>query len=108
MEKMTMKTDNTKLREMLFEFKKCLEKVFNQSFDYETAWVYAGGTGGWNTALEEASKIYFPVIYKLYSQLEWSESDYFDNWLLDCALWYEVCKPMNEDPDYLTGDIEEE
>lgn len=103
----TKTTNNTKLEQMLVEFKKCLEKQFNQSFDYETVWVYMGGTGGWNTALEEASKIYFPAIYKIYSQLDWVESDNFDNWLLDCALAHGICKPMNEDPNYLTGDVEE-
>ena len=77
----TKTTNNTKLKEMLVEFKKCLEKQFGQSFDCETAWVYTGGTGGWNTALEEASKIYFPAIYKIYSQ---------------------------EDPDYLMGDVEDD
>lgn len=100
-------TSNTKLKEMLVEFKSCLEKQFNQSFDYETVWVYTGGTVGWNTALEQASKIYFPAIYKIYSQLDWAESDNFDDWLLDCALVHGVCKPMNEDPDYLTGNVEE-
>lgn len=104
----TKTTNNTKLKEMLVEFKKCLEKQFGQSFDYETAWVYTGGTGGWNTALEEASKIYFPAIYKIYSQLDWAESDNFDNWLLDCALVHGICKPMNEDPDYLMGDVEDD
>ena len=39
-------TNNTKLKEMLVEFKNCLEKQFNQSFDYETVWVYTGGTAG--------------------------------------------------------------
>lgn len=103
----TKTMNNTKLKEMLVEFKNCLEKQFNQSFDYETIWVYTGGTQGWNTALEQASKIYFPAIYKIYSQLDWVESDNFDDWLLDCALAHDICKPMNEDPDYLTGDAEE-
>lgn len=100
-------TNNTKLKEMLVEFKNCLEKQFNQSFDYETVWVYTGGTAGWNTALEQASKIYFPAIYKIYSQLDYVESDNFDDWLLDCALAHGVCKPMNEDPVYLIRDVEE-
>lgn len=103
----TKTTNNTKLQEMLAEFKNRLEKQFNQSFDYETIWVYMGGTQGWSTALEQASKIYFPAIYKIYSQLDWAESDNFDDWLLDCALAHGICKPMNEDPDYLTGDVEE-
>ena len=57
--------------------------------------------------LEQASKIYFPAIYKIYSQLDYVESDNFDDWLLDCALAHGVCKPMNEDPVYLIRDVEE-
>ena len=26
------------------------------------------------------------------------ESDLFDSWLIDCALAFDLCKPMDEDP----------
>ena len=84
--------------EMMKSFKKELEQTFNTSFEYETQWVYMAGTCGWIDCLRRASETYCPKVYKLYDILGWVESDLFDSWLIDCALAFDLCKPMDEDP----------
>ena len=88
----------TDFDKMLTYLKECLEETFQESFEYETQWVYMSGTGGWHDCLKKASEIYCPKVYRLYEILGWIESDLFDNWLIDCALALKICKPMDEDP----------
>lgn len=90
--------DNNEFRNMMRCFKKELEQTFNESFEYETQWVYMSATCGWQNALRKASETYCPKVYKLYDILGWVESDLFDNWLIDCALALDLCKPIDEDP----------
>ena len=90
--------DNGEFYKMMKSFKEDLEQTFNTSFEYETQWVYMSGTDGWCNCLEKASRIYCPKVFKLYEELDWVESDLFDNWLIDCALALKICKPMDEDP----------
>ena len=89
----------TDFDKMLTYLKECLEETFQESFEYETQWVYMSGTDGWRNCLEKASRIYCPKVYRLYEILGWIESDLFDNWLIDCALAFGFCKSMDEDPD---------
>lgn len=99
-QQMSIDDDNmTDFHKMMQYFKECLEETFQVPFEYETQWVYMSGTGGWNDCLKKASEIYCPKVYKLYDILDWAESDLFDSWLIDCALLFEFCKPMSEDPD---------
>ena len=99
-QQMSIDDDNmTDFHKMMQCFKECLEETFQVPFEYETQWVYMSGTGGWNNCLKKASEIYCPKVYKLYDILDWAESDLFDSWLIDCALLFEFCKPMSEDPD---------
>lgn len=98
-QQMSIYDDNmTDFHKMMQYFKECLEETFQVPFEYETQWVYMSGTGGWNDCLKKASEIYCHKVYKLYDILDWAESDLFDSWLIDCALLFEFCKPMNEDP----------
>ena len=90
--------DNGEFYKMMKSFKEDLEQTFNTSFEYETQWVYMSGTDGWCNCLEKASRIYCPKVFKLYEELDWVESDLFNNWLIDCALALKICKPMDEDP----------
>lgn len=90
--------DSGEFHEMMTNFKTELEQTFNTSFEYETQWVYMAGTCGWIDCLRRASETYCPKAYKLYDILGWVESDLFDSWLIDCALAFNLCKPMDEDP----------
>ena len=99
-QQMSIDDDNmTDFDKMLTYLKECLEETFQESFEYETQWVYVSGTDGWCNCLEKASRIYCPKVFKLYEELDWAESDLFDNWLIDCALALGFCKSMDEDPD---------
>lgn len=98
-QQMSIDDDNmTDFDKMLTYLKECLEETFQESFEYETQWVYMSGTDGWRNCLEKASRIYCIKVFKLYEELDWVESDLFDNWLIDCALVLKICKPMDEDP----------
>ena len=98
-QQMSIDDDNmTDFDKMLTYLKECLEETFQESFEYETQWVYMSGTDGWCNCLEKASRIYCIKVFKLYEELDWVESDLFDNWLIDCALTLKICKPMDEDP----------
>ena len=98
-QQMSINDDNmTDFDKMLTYLKECLEETFQESFEYETQWVYMSGTDGWRNCLEKASRIYCIKVFKLYEELDWVESDLFDNWLIDCALVLKICKPMDEDP----------
>ena len=98
-QQMSINDDNmTDFDKMLTYLKECLEETFQESFEYETQWVYMSGTDSWCNCLEKASRIYCPKVFKLYEELGWIESDLFDNWLIDCALALKICKPMDEDP----------
>ena len=98
-QQMSINDDNmTDFRKMIQYFKECLEETFQVSFEYETQWVYMAGTCGWIDCLRRASETYCPKVYKLYDILGCVESDLFYSWLIDCALAFDLCKPMDEDP----------
>lgn len=96
-------TDDYWMEKFLVEFKKELVHIFKDSteqLEYETGWCYMSGTGGWATALENASSVTIPSIYKLWNLLDWRDSDRFDDWIIDCAVEHGIIKPMSEDPEF--------
>lgn len=96
-------TDDYWMSKFLVEFKEELIHAFGDKSDqleYETGWAYVAGTGGWATAIENASSVTIPYIYKLWKMLDWRDSDGFDNWIIDCAVDHGVIKPMSEDPEF--------
>lgn len=69
-------------------------------FEYETEWVYASGTFGWQEAIKTASCTELPQIYRLWDALDWRDSEGLDNWIIDCALNHDIIKPISEDPEF--------